>query len=295
MPETRKGTATEARFATPVARAGTRQASPEVFQEVGDRGSHVCVFARAEGASVRVGPTLFDREEPAVLPEMRPIGRLVLFAFLWLVFILGTAGLGLIPYYLFVFRGQEARAEKAHEKLRVAIMDGESVLHFALTLRVFSLWSRRQTIAITNSRIITVARPLFGGFAMKDYQWKDLRDVQLSENVLPQWLGSRLHFSVGDGGFEIDGIPSEQAAKIYKHAQHQEQAWEEKHRVRKLEEIRAAAGGVVMNGGGGPGSDASIGASLDELERTKRLLDTGVISDAEYQEIKAKILSRAAS
>lgn len=225
---------------------------------------------------------------------MRPLGRLALFALLWLVLIVGTLGLALIPYYLLVLRGQEARAEKATEKLRVAIMDGESVVQFALQLRVFSLWSRRQTIAITNSRIIAIARPLFGGFVMKDHQWKDLRDVQLSENVLPQWLGSRLHFTMGDGSFEIDGIPSDQAANIYKHAQHQEQAWEEKHRVRKLEEIRAAAGGVVMNGGGAAANDAGIGASLDELERTKRLLDSGVISDAEYQEIKAKILSRAA-
>lgn len=242
-----------------------------------------------------MGGRAFDRNRGAVLLEMRALGRLVLFALLWLVLVAATLGLALIPYYLLVLRGQEARADKAHEKLRAAIMDGESIVHFALQRRIVALWSRRHTIAITNSRIITVDRPLFGGFAMKDYQWKDLGDAQLSENVLPQWLGSRLHFTIGDGGFEIDGISSDDAAKIYKHAQQQEQAWEEKRRVRKLEEMRAAAGGVVMNGGGAAANDASIGASLDELERTKRLLDTGVISDAEYHEIKAKILSRAAS
>jgi preprotein translocase subunit YajC len=242
------------------------------------------------------GRRLFDGEQAAVLPEMRPLGRLVLFVLVWLVLIAMLVGLLLlVPYYFFVLGGQEARAKKANEKLLAAIMDGESIVHVALQRRIVALWSRRHSIAITNSRVITVERPLFGGFAMKDYQWKDLRDVQLSENVLPQWFGSRLHFTIGEGSFEVDGISSDDAAKMYRHAQHQEQAWEEKRRVRQLEEMRAAAGGVVMNGAGGAANDASIGASLDELERTKRLLDTGVISDAEYHEIKAKILSRAAS
>jgi hypothetical protein len=130
---------------------------------------------------------------------------------------------------------------------------------------------------------------------MKDYQWKDVTDAQLAENVLPQWFGSRLYFETSNGSLEVDGIPSDLASKIYKHAQYQEQAWEEKRRVRKLEEMRAAAGGVIMNTGavGNPANDAPGVSSLDELERAKKLLDAGVVSDAEYQEIKAKILSRA--
>lgn len=229
---------------------------------------------------------------------MRPLVSLIGFVFIWLVLILLTVGLGLVllvPYCFLVFSGQHARAAKADEKLRVAVMDGETIVQSALQLRIAALSSRRQTIAITNSRIIVVTRSTFGGFSMKDYQWKDLSDAQLSENVLPQWFGSRLHFTVANTAMEIDGIPSDVASKIYKHSQHQEQAWEEKRRVRKLEEMRAAAGGIVMNGGaaGGPANDARLGLSFDELERAKKLLDSGVVSDAEYQEIKAKILSRA--
>jgi hypothetical protein len=33
---------------------------------------------------------------------------------------------------------------------------------------------------------------------------------------------------------------------------------------------------------------------VDELERAKKLLDSGVISDVEFNEIKSKILSRQA-
>ena len=38
---------------------------------------------------------------------------------------------------------------------------------------------------------------------------------------------------------EVDGIDSAVASKIYAHAQGQEQAWEEKNRVRGLEHLRA--------------------------------------------------------
>jgi hypothetical protein len=227
---------------------------------------------------------------------MGPLVRLVGFTFIWLLLIGITAGVGLIlfvPYWLLTFRGQEVRAAKANEKLRAAIMDGETIVQSALQLRIAALSTRRQTLAVTSSRIIVVSRSMFGGFAMKDYQWKDLGDAQLSENVLPQWFGTKLHFSVANGTLEIDGIPSDVASKIYKHSQHQEQAWEEKRRVRKLEEMRAAAGGIVMNGGITSANDGRVGSSLDELERAKKLLDSGVVSDAEYQEIKAKILSRA--
>jgi hypothetical protein len=35
-------------------------------------------------------------------------------------------------------------------------------------------------------------------------------------------------------------------------------------------------------------------SALDELERAKKLLDAGVVSDAEFNEMKSKILSRQA-
>jgi hypothetical protein len=232
---------------------------------------------------------------------MRPLRNVLGFALLWLLFIAATLGVGLvlfIPYALLVFRSQEARAAKADEKLRAAVMDGEAVVHSALQLRVAALTARRRTLAITSSRIIVVTRAILGGFTMKDYQWKDLTDAQLSENVLPQWFGARLYFAfaTSSGSLEMDGIASDAASAMYRYAQQQEQAWEEKRRVRKLEEMRAASGGVVMNAGvsGAPANDGKISAAVDELERVKRLLDSGAISDAEYQEIKAKVLGRAA-
>jgi hypothetical protein len=135
---------------------------------------------------------------------------------------------------------------------------------------------------------------------MKDYQWKDLYDADLSENVLPKFFGSRLSFAIrrdGKGATEdrlvIDGIEGRLASQIYSTAQEQEQAWEEKRRVRTMEEARATSGGITLGGlPSAPGAGNTGGSTLDDLERAKKLLDAEVISDAEFNEMKSKILSR---
>jgi hypothetical protein len=62
-----------------------------------------------------------------------------------------------------------------------------------------------------------------------------------------------------------------------------------------MEEARASSGGISLGGYPGNGGAAAAGTStLEELERAKKLLDSGVISDVEFNEIKSKILSRQA-
>lgn len=79
---------------------------------------------------------------------------------------------------------------------------------------------------------------------------------------------------------------------IYSHAQSEEHAWEEKRRVRALEESRAASGGVTFHSGT-PSGGGAVTSMMDELVKAKALFDGDAISDAEYQEIKAKVLARA--
>lgn len=227
---------------------------------------------------------------------MKPFGRLLLFCAISLLLLALTLGVGaiLIPvYWALVIRGREARTQKAFHKLNATLMANEKPLEQTLQLKLCALTSRRAIVAITNSRMIRIERGLLGGFTMKDYQWKDLSDVQLSQNVMPHLFGSLISFQIRDlskgeaATVEIDGIDNDVASKIYSHAQAQEQAWEEKHRVRGLEEKHAVVGLI-----GGRGIGNTNGA-FEELERAKKLLDDGTVSDAEYQELKAKILSRA--
>lgn len=211
----------------------------------------------------------------------------------------GTGGIGLIVlpllYLILVVQGSEARATRVQQKLSGTLMKEEKVIETALQKRVASLFSRRQFIAITSSRIITLNRSWFGSLTMRDYQWKDLDDAQLQERVLSNIFGSKLIFAVGDdqGQLLINGIPNDVAARIYSHSQSEEQAWEEKRRIRSLEEIRAASGGFTIASGMSQGTGSSGSVSIvDELGKAKALLDSGNISDAEYNELKARILSR---
>jgi hypothetical protein len=88
------------------------------------------------------------------------------------------------------------------------------------------------------------------------------------------------------------GLMKEQAKEVYRACQFQEQAWREKRRVRELEEMRAKSGGVhlgAMQGtGGGTADDAR--SPQARLQRAKEMLDQGLLNDAEYEQVKARIL-----
>src|SRR5215213_9136031 len=98
-------------------------------------------------------------------------------------------------YWIVVIRGTEERTETARQKLQATLMKDEKVISVAIQNRIASLFKRRELIAITSSRFVSINRSLFGGFTMRDYQWKDLQDVKLSENILPGIFGSSLRFT----------------------------------------------------------------------------------------------------
>lgn len=217
---------------------------------------------------------------------------------IWLLIVVLSLGVGLIPLAIWaalVFLGAAERADKANAQLDKTLMSGETVVARAIQHRAFALFRRRTTLAITSSRILAVQRGLLGGFKMVDMQWKDLKDVRLEQNILDGVCGSNLAFDtlmLGAAGISIDGVPSDAASAMYAKAQYEEQAWEEKRRVRGLEETRAASGGVVI--GAGEGGVAGAGDRIvEEIRKAKELLDSGAVSDAEFQEMKAKILGRA--
>ena len=79
---------------------------------------------------------------------------------------------------------------------------------------------------------------------------------------------------------------------MYRICQAQDQSWREKRRVRELEELRARSGGIQVSSG--PTSSAAAPGSSDAVRRlqdAKQMLDAKLITDAEYEAIKAKIVS----
>jgi preprotein translocase subunit YajC len=156
------------------------------------------------------------------------LSKILSFIISWLlIFVLALAGGGsalfVISVVLFaiycwmVFAGGDKRALKARAKLDGALIKGETVVTTGIQMRVFALFSRRELIAITSSRLIQIKRSILGGFNMKDHQWKDLHDVSLSENTIPGLSGSKLIFTTQNGSrpVVIDGVPSAIATEIY--------------------------------------------------------------------------------
>jgi hypothetical protein len=95
----------------------------------------------------------------------------------------------------------------------------------------------------------------------------------------------------------IGGLRKAQAQQVYTLCQAQEQAWREKRRVRDLDELRAQSGGVQIGTPiGGSFSSAGVAASsaggdpTERLRRAKQMLDDGLITDTEFESIKARVV-----
>ncbi|MGO9804782.1 MAG: hypothetical protein ACLPTM_14715 [Steroidobacteraceae bacterium] len=195
----------------------------------------------------------------------------------------------------------EAGLAKALADLRSVLITGETVEAWAVQRRVFALNHRRVLIAATSGRLIVVSRPLLGGFELATVRWQDLEEVTLRVGVFGADLGIRAGkatdlASLGAQGaqrVEFAGLRKDQAQAVYRICQAQDQAWREKRRVRELEELRARSGGIqVMAGAAMPGVAAATGDdAVRRLAEAKRLLDARLITDAEYEAIKAKIVS----
>ena len=198
------------------------------------------------------------------------------------------------------FQPDENGLEKPLVDLRSVLIAGESIEAWAVQRRVFALSHRRVLVAATSGRLIIITRPLLGGFELVTVRWQDLEEVTLRVGIIGADLGIRAGkatdlASLGAQGaqrVELKGLRRDQAQAVYRICQAQDQAWREKRRVRELEELRARSGGIQVVGSplGGAAAAASDDA-VRRLQEAKRLLDARLITDAEYEAIKAKIVS----
>ncbi len=184
------------------------------------------------------------------------------------------------------------------EYLRSVLIPTETLEAWAVQRRVFALTRRRLLVAATSGRLVVITRHLLGGFDVADMRWQDLEEVTLHVGVFGANLmiraGSATDLaSQGASGtrrLEFQGLRKEQAQAVYRICQAQDQAWREKRRVRELEELRARSGGIQMAAGSAAGGNVQSDA-VRRLQEAKQMLDARLITDAEYESIKAKIVS----
>lgn len=168
--------------------------------------------------------------------------------------------------------------------------------------RLFALTHRRVCLAATSGRFISLTRRLFGGYDSADIRWQDLKETRIRAGILSADLTlvaqSSSDLNIGseiNRVWTFEGLRKDQAQAIYRICQQHDQVWREKRRVRELEELRAKSGGVQF--GGTPAGYSSTDAAGAESEPTRRLrqaremLDAKLISDSEFESIKAKIVS----
>jgi putative oligomerization/nucleic acid binding protein/PH (Pleckstrin Homology) domain-containing protein len=195
----------------------------------------------------------------------------------------------------------EPGISRALAALRSLLIPGEELLTHAVQRRLFALTHRRVIAGATSGRLILLERGLFGGYAPQDVRWQDLQDAQLRVGIFGATLSVSVFGSADLATAEgprrmlrVEGLRKEQAQEVYRACQAQEQAWREKRRVRELEELRAKSGGINLSGGlGGGGGAAGDGsqALAGRLQRAKEMLQQGLLTDAEFEQVKARILS----
>jgi len=183
--------------------------------------------------------------------------------------------------------------------LRSLLIPGEGLEAYAVQRRIFALTHRRLAIGSSTGRLISTARGLFGGFTADDIRWQDLRDAQIRVGILGATLTVKAFVSRDlsstegtERRLQFPGLRKDQAQAVYRICQAQEQSWREKRRVRDLDEMRAKSGGITL--GQSPAAPAVAGETdhspTARLERAREMLQKGLITDAEFEQIKAKIV-----
>jgi hypothetical protein len=199
----------------------------------------------------------------------------------------------------------DSRLSEAVQHLTALLVPGESLVAYAVQRRFFALTHRRVLVAATTGRLIRIERGLLGGYSPVDMRWQDIENAHLRVGIFGADLTitSRGHQDLASSGQTAGvitalGLRKQQAEQVYRAAQAQEQSWREKRRVRDLDELRAKSGGIQLGamGGGGGGGGAAGGDAADDpmvrLQRAKEMLAGGLITDSEYESIKAKIVDR---
>ena len=186
--------------------------------------------------------------------------------------------------------------------LQGLLTSGETLEAWAAQRRIYALTHRRALIAATSGRFISLKRRLIGGYDSADIRWQDLKETRISAGIIAADLivvaqtSSDLNIGAEvDRVWSFEGLRKDQAQAMYRICQQHDQVWREKRRVRELEELRAKSGGVQIGGAESRyGSADAAGSESDparRLRQAREMLEAKLISDSEFESIKAKIVS----
>src|SRR5580692_1821594 len=183
--------------------------------------------------------------------------------------------------------------------LQGLLTSGETLEAWAAQRRLYALTHRRALIAATSGRFISLKRRILGGYDSADIRWQDLKETRISAGIIAADLTliaqSSSDLNIGaevNRVWTFEGLHKDQAQAMYRICQQHDQVWREKRRVRELEELRAKSGGVQISGQ--PPAYSGVGTESEPVRRLRQareMLEAKLISDSEFESIKAKIVS----
>jgi hypothetical protein len=180
------------------------------------------------------------------------------------------------------------------------LVPGETIEAYAVQSQLFAGLKRRNIVIATSGRLIGVTRGTFGGFTPQDIRWQDVKTASIKVGVFGADLiiealsAPDLSITTGEGNYIFRGLRKAGAEAVYRICQAQEQAWREKRRLREIEELRAKSGGIQLGASqfsSAPSqTQADSGDVATRLQRAKEMLEKGLITDSEFETIKARII-----
>jgi hypothetical protein len=195
----------------------------------------------------------------------------------------------------------DSNSPGALDTLRGLLTAGETLEAWAMQHRLFALTHRRICVAATSGRFISLQRRLIAGYDSADIRWQDLKETHIRAGIFAADLtlvaqaSSDLNIaSEVNREWSFEGLRKDQAQAIYRICQQHDQVWREKRRVRDLEELRAKSGGVQFGGNASSYSAPDAGGESEptrRLRQAREMLEAKLITDSEFESIKAKIIS----
>jgi hypothetical protein len=182
---------------------------------------------------------------------------------------------------------------KLAERVDGICTPGENALYMAVQQRPIANFSP-DAVVLTNRRVIIFRQKILGRLNFIDVPWLNVADVHLAEDI----IGSTISVKGMNGHVEqISFLPKSQARKIYRIAQDMEEKMVELRRERSMEERRAGAANVIVNNDLGQLVNHSLGNHSNSdpvaaLQTLKSMLESGLISQEEFDRKKSQILER---
>lgn len=180
--------------------------------------------------------------------------------------------------------------QEALSTLSEVLTADEEVLYVAMQDQKAPAVRKGGVVATTN-RLIFYQPQMVGSFNFQDYHWMDVEDVHLNQGMIFSGFSAA---AVDGRDAVMEHLNKAQARKLYSIAQRYEHEWRERRRQRQMEEERARAGGVTIQApSSAPQHSPQTGGNdlMARLQQAKAMLDAGLITEEEYEQTKARVLS----